>query len=565
MTIAIRNEKMKKRVHHLPGIVPVLAVMTALMGLVNLVSATFPALYNRLVILEKFLPLEVRRGSHLTAALAGFALLILAENLRRRKRVAWLVATIILIISALSHILKGLDYEEASLSAFLAILLVANRHHFHAHSDMPSVRNGLLVLLVAILFTLAYGATGFFLLDRHFKVIYDLPSALRQSFVMFTQFYDPGLQPLTGYGRFFGTSIYIVAAGTLSYSLFMLARPVLVREPASSQQRSRAREIVEARGHTSLARFSLFPDKSYFFSPAGSLFAFVPRGRVALVLGDPIGMENDFQAALSAFKERCAQNDWLPAFYQVPPDHLEDYKSEGFECLMIGQEAIVDLAAFSLEGKAGKEFRNILNKMDRLGQRATVHQPPQADAVIRDLREVSDEWLTERRGREMCFSVGWFDDEYIRNSQILTISTKDGEISAFANIVSEYKRSEFAVDLMRQRANVENGTMDFLFIAMLRWAKEMGMSTFSLGLSALSGLNEQPDNPSTARVLHYIYTNVQKIYNFQGLHAFKEKFHPLWQPRYLVYPGLASLPQVGAALVSANTGVNFPWVSWPFG
>ena len=109
-------------------IIRLIAILTALMGVVNLVSATFPTMRNRLALLEQVFPLEVRRGTHLTAALAGFALLMLAQNLGRRKRVAWLMAVIILLISAVSHLIKGLDYEEASLAIALCIVLLINRH-----------------------------------------------------------------------------------------------------------------------------------------------------------------------------------------------------------------------------------------------------------------------------------------------------------------------------------------------------------------------------------------------------------------------------------------------------
>ena len=547
-------------------IIRLIAILTAITGLVNLVSATFPVLRDRLAVLEKIFPLEVRRDSRLTAALAGFALLILADALRRRKRVAWVMTIVILLISAMSHLLKGLDYEEATLAILVAVILIFNRHHFHAHSDLPSIRNGLQVLLIAILFTLLYGITGFYLLDRHFKVSYDFLAAVRQTFVMFTQFYDPGLEPLTRFGRFFGDSIYMVAAGTLSYSFILLLRPVLVREPASLQEHTRAKETVEQWGRTSLARFTLFPDKSYFFSPGGTLFAFIPRGRVALVLGDPIGPEADFPDALEAFTKYCTQNDWLTAFYQVQSDCLDIYKSKGFEALMIGQEAIVDLATFSLEGKASRHFRTALNKMERLGYTAEVYMPPLSNVLLENLRDVSNEWLTNMHGGEMGFAVGWFDDDYVRNSPVAAISTPDGTISAFANIVSEYQRPEFAVDLMRRREKIEHGTMEFLFITILRWAKGQGASTFSLGLSALSGLSENSDNLSTERALRYIYENVNRFYNFKGLHAFKEKFQPQWQARYLIYPSLPSLPLVGTALVRANTSYDFPWASlfFPF-
>ena len=197
--------------------------------------------------------------------------------------------------------------------------------------------------------------------------------------------------------------------------------------------------------------------------------------------------------------------------------------------------------------------------LGRLEHRAEIHLPPHSDDLLQNLRDVSNEWLTSMHGREMGFSIGWFDDDYIRNSPAMTISTPDGTISAFANVISEYQRAEFAIDLMRRRAQIENGTMDFIFISLLRWAKEQGASTFSLGLSALSGLGEHAENLSTERALHYIYENVNRFYNFKGLHAFKEKFHPQWHPRYLVYLGLSSLPLIGTALVRANTGDQFIW------
>ena len=116
--------------------------------------------------------------------------------------------------------------------------------------------------------------------------------------------------------------------------------------------------------------------------------------------------------------------------------------------------------------------------------------------------------------------------------------------SAFANLVPEYQRNEATIDLMRHRRDVEHGTMDFLFVALFQWAKERGYATFNLGLSALSGVGERADDPTVERALHYIYEHVNQFYNYKGLHAFKAKFDPQWSPRYLIYPGPASLPAV---------------------
>ena len=161
----------------------------------------------------------------------------------------------------------GLVTVAALLATGLALWLFWQRAEFHARSDPPSIRQGVMVLITALLFTLAYGVAGFYLLDRHYQVNFGFVAALRQTLVMFTQFYDPGLQPITGFGRYFADSIYIISAITFGYAGVMLLRPVLVHEPASLEERLRAKAIVEAYGRSALARFTLFPDKAYHFGP----------------------------------------------------------------------------------------------------------------------------------------------------------------------------------------------------------------------------------------------------------------------------------------------------------
>ena len=244
------------------------AILVAVMGVVNVLSALTPSLMDRLAVLRQYLPLEVRHGGHLTAALAGFALLILAHGLSRRKRVAWVLTLIVLGISAISHLIKGLDYEEALLAGGLAALLWWMRDRFHARSDLPSIHQGLRVLAAALLFTLAYGVIGLFLLDHHYSINFGFWAALRQTVVMFTQFYDPGLVPLTRFGRFFADSIYIVGAVTFGYAGFMLLRPVFVRKPATKEEYDRARVIIEKFGRSALARFLLLRISGMFSRPA---------------------------------------------------------------------------------------------------------------------------------------------------------------------------------------------------------------------------------------------------------------------------------------------------------
>jgi phosphatidylglycerol lysyltransferase len=174
--------------------------------------------------------------------------------------------------------------------------------------------------------------------------------------------------------------------------------------------------------------------------------------------------------------------------------------------------------------------------------------------MLRELNSISDEWLSSRAASEMKFSLGWFDEAYLNTCPILMVRDREGFIEAFANIVTEFQNNGVAVDLMRHRAHIESGLMDFLFASLLIWAKEQKYSTFNLGLSALSGVGEHSGDAPIERALHYIYNNVNRFYNFRGLHSFKEKFHPIWSPRYLIYPGQVNLPAVSVALFRATYG-----------
>src|SRR5262249_18416313 len=157
----------------------------------------------------------------------------------------------------------------------------------------------------------------FYLLDRHYSVNFGFWAAARQTVIMFTQFYDPGLVPLTQFGRYFEYSIYVVGAATFPYALFMMARPVLLPGQPSPLTRAQAAAIVEAHGRTALAHLALLDDKAYYFSPGGSLVAFTVYGRIAVALGDPISPLLDLGPAIAGYTEFCRLNDWQPVFYQT--------------------------------------------------------------------------------------------------------------------------------------------------------------------------------------------------------------------------------------------------------
>jgi phosphatidylglycerol lysyltransferase len=531
------------------------ALLTALVGLVNLWSAVTPSLPGRVEWLQNAFPIEIRGGAHVFAALSGFFLLMLAANLLRRKRLAWFLAVGLLIISILSHMVKGLDYEEGLLSLLLLIQLLLLRPVFTAQSDRPSIIQGLRVLVGALLFILTYGTLGFWLLDTHYSTPFSLPEALGQTVAMFFTADNGGLEPTTRFGRHFASSIYVVGTVTLLYAAWMLFRPVIFRGTASEEERQRAQHIVKAHGGSSLARFTLLEDKSYYFSPSGqSVIAYVPKGRGAVALGDPIGPESDRAEAILGFREFCNRNDWHPAFYQTLPDGLEVYQTLGFRILKIGEEATVDLHQFTLEGKAGKNLRTAVNKFTKQGYQVQYYAPPISDDLLAELRVISDAWLAHMEGAEKKFSLGWFDNDYLRDCEIAVVEDKQEAPIAFANLVPEYQRNEATIDLMRHLPDVERGAMDYMFTSLLQHCKEQKYDGFNLGLVIFSGVGETPEAPRLEKGVHYLYDHLNQFYNVQGLRAYKDKFHPQWEPRYFVYSRLAALPDVVMALVRADSG-----------
>lgn len=532
-----------------------IAGLTSCVGIVNLLSAVTPSLPERVEWLRQVFPFEVRAGAHVFAATSGFMLLTLAVNLLRRKRVAWAIAVALTIVSVASNLVKGWDYEEGALSAVLLLVLVGMHRTFTARSDRPSVAQGGRVLVGAIAFTLAYGTAGFWLVSRQYSTNFDLWGAWRQTLAMFFTSDNAGLEPLTRFGRFFATSIYVVGSLTVTYAVGMLLRPVLFRVAASEEEIAKAHHIVEQYGRSSLACLTLLPDKSYYFSLSGrSAIAFVPKGRAAVALGDPIGPEDDRAEAIAGFREFCDRNDWLPAFYQVLPEDLDLYRKLGFRTLKVGEEGIVNLREFTLQGKAGKTLRASTNKLTKQGYRVEFVPPPIADDLLADLRAVSDEWLAHTAGSEKRFSLGWFDDDYLRECEMAIVRTADGAIAAFANLIPEYQRNEATIDLMRRRTESDRAVMDFLFVSLFETCKQRGYDSFNLGLSALAGVGATGKDERLEQGMRYLSEHLNRFYNFRGVHQYKEKFHPIWEPRYLIYPHLSDLFDVVVGLVRADSG-----------
>jgi phosphatidylglycerol lysyltransferase len=252
---------------------------------------------------------------------------------------------------------------------------------------------------------------------------------------------------------------------------------------------------------------------------------------------------------LDQFLDFCDANGWRVAFHQCPPARLLDYATRGFSALKIGEEAVVALPEFALRGDAFKSLRSTVNRFAKGGYEARYYPAPLSDVLLREIRDVSNDWLAIEGRRERGFTLGAFRDDYVRDTPVMTVEDADGKILAFANIIADGVAGEATIDLMRRRQDSPNGTMDFLFIRMFEYLREVGFTRFSLGMAPFADLGTTPGSPTLERALGMLSQHLDRFFSVKGLRDYKDKFHPDWEARYLVYQSEVSLPIVTLAIM----------------
>ena len=523
-------------------------------GLMNLYMVMHPHFPPTQSFFADVFPLEFFRLSRFLTLLIGFALAITSLALFRRKKRAWWAAAVSSVLAVVFHLLQGLDWRGSVFATVLLVLLVATRPVFTVRSIRPDLRAALTRIAVVAALAIAYGVAGFWLLEvRHFEKNFHIWEAVRQTFISLSLFADPGLEPRTHYARWFLDSLRLTSIGGIVYAGLSLYRPVVQRFRVLPHERRRAAALVARYGRSSLDFFKYWPDKSFFFSDEGDAFLAYRVGMGhALVLGDPVGAEEAIEPLARAFKDFCCENDWRLAFHQTSPDHLAAYERLGLRRLKIGDDAIIDLASFDLEGRSRKEFRNVLSRLEREGVTYAREEPPLADALVRELRAVSDEWLHLPGRRERQFTLGRFDDAYVRATPVALVRDAAGKVVAFANLIPSFVPGEATIDLMRRRRDIPHGCMDFLFIKLFFQLKEAGFGRFDLGMAPMAGFTSGESATPEERALHAFFRRLNFLFSFAGMRAYKAKFASSWEPRYLVHEGILDLPAVALALARVS-------------
>jgi phosphatidylglycerol lysyltransferase len=395
----------------------------------------------------------------------------------------------------------------------------------------------------------SYGITGFWLLDeRHFGMNLRIGDAIAATLRFLSLSGDPSLLPRTQYGQGFLHSLYLITLTASVYSGLALFRPMLYRFHIVPRERAMARKIVQHYARTPLDLFKLWPDKSYFFSPSQRcVIAYRVANNTAVALGDPVGPKAEIGATAREFVEMCCKNGWAVAFYQTLPDFLPMYRRLGLKRLKIGDDAMVDLPHFSLQGKSKRELRSKVRQLEAMGIHSREFQPPVPDDIIAQLKAVSDQWLRIPGRRERSFTLGQFDPDYLRSKPVLVVVDSVGTVLAFINLIS-VGRSEITGDLMRRRTDAPNGTMDYLFIKLFQYARERGYARVSLGMAPMTGFQKSEEATMEERAIHGLFQKLDFLFSFRGLYRYKAKFATSWEPRYLVYGNVLELPRTALAL-----------------
>jgi phosphatidylglycerol lysyltransferase len=518
---------------------PFFAGLTLVSGAVLLFSGATAVLPGRLELLSDLLPLPVMEISHFLNSVIGMSLLILARGLQRRLDAAYWLTLVLLLAGAVASLLKGIDYEEAGLLILLAVALAPAHRLFYRRASLFDLTFsfGWMLACATVL-----GCTVWLVLFSYQHVEYR--NDLWWQFSFYHGNAPRALRALVG------------AAGVA----FLFALTTLIR---SARQRptlpdeaelERALPLIK-QFHSAQAHLALMGDKSLLFDPEGKAFIMYGiEGRSWVAMGDPVGNDDRARQELVwTFRERCERAGGWPVFYQVTPADLDLYLEVGMSLLKVGEEARVRLEQFNLDGKSKKVLRNTVNKLVREGLRLEIVPIEQVPAMLPQLKPISDAWLREKRVREKGFSLGAFDERYLSRTPMAVVWQNDQPV-AFANLFLTDCMEEASVDLMRYSPDAPPGLMDYLFVELMQWSKVQGYRWFNLGMAPLSGLQSRRQAPLWNRFGALIFGRGERFYNFQGLHRYKDKFDPEWEPRYLAAPGGIALPVVLTNVASLISG-----------
>jgi lysyl-tRNA synthetase, class II len=514
----------------LPAAENLIGAATALVGLIGIASALTPEFASRIDLVKGLLPAGFPIAARLLTLAFGIALVWLSGSLARRRRRAWQLTIALVVGIAITHLAKGLDAEEATVSLLLLAVLVRWRTRFDVPGDPTTFRP-----LLAVGLALASLGGVFAALElRRLAAPEDLEDLL-------------------------GVLAFLLAV----QALYLWLRPLTERVRQTVAQHACARKLVETHGRDSLAYFALRRDKTYFFAPGERAFlAYRVVAGSALVSGDPVGEEGEFPALLADFRRMAHDHGWRIAVLGASLERLPLYRALGLRTVKLGDEAIVRPASFSLEGRKIRKVRQSVHRLGKAGYRVRVLAAGEMDAA---LRTGVGALAAEARGRwpERGFTMAM--DAFFGEAGGIYAVAEDarGALGGFVHLVPSPASGGYSLSAMRRRRETPNGLMEFLIAETIAWARAEGVPELSLNFCVFADfLRAGSVRSPAARVLSYSLRRLDHAFQLERLLRFSGKFFPEWRPRFLCIERLSDFPAVGIAYLRAESLLTppGPWV-----
>ncbi len=546
-----------------PRLVSLLCLLT---GLLDLVSALTRAERARIHELSMLVPGALTTASNALTLVTGILLVLLARGLRRRKRRAWQITVGLLLGSVALHLLKGLDVEEATVALLLLAGMVVLRKEFYAEGD-PRTRWRALGVGVS-LFVTSY------VLGLAFIGIRDEALVRPFSVTVASQEVLEGLVGIDGpleytnnrrgraTDRLVSDALLALGALTFLSTAYLVLRPAEPVARLSADDEARMRALLARHGaRDSLGYFALRRDKSVIWSPTGkACIAYRVVSGVMLASGDPLGDPEAWPGAITAFLTRADRHAWTPAVMGCSEQAGTAWSRAGLSALEIGDEAVVEVAEFSLEGRAMRNVRQAVARVERAGYRTEVRRS--RDIGVEEgvrLQQQAEAWRGAETERGFSMALGRFGDSADPDC-VAVMAFQEGALRAFLHFVP-WGTDGLSLDLMRRDRDADNGLNELLISKALAAGPELGVTRFSLNFAVFRSSLERGERLGAGPVLRAwrgFLLFASRWFQIETLYRFNAKFRPIWEPRYVCYPTAKDLPRVALAALEAEAFLVWP-------
>ena len=535
------------------------AAVLAVAGLINLVSAVTPPIRNRLGELLGYVPLTIPQAATAGVALAGLALLMLSLGVRRGQRPAWALALALVSLSAVLHVLKGFDLEEATVLLGAGGYLIRHRATFDAESDGPSMRRGLVAgSLVA---SAAVGMTT--VVVRAWPGELPKPTLGRTLIDVSQHLVGARAAPLPGrYATLLGVVLFALGCAVTAGAGWLLCRPVADRRRQGRAALARARELVVLHGGDTLAYFALRADKRFFFHNE-TVVAYAVVSGVCLVSPDPIGPVADRALAWEAFHAYTDAIGWPVAVLGATEDWLPIYRQAGMRSRYVGDEAVVECDKFCLDGGRFKGLRQAVNRVARKGYTVEFFDPARLTPALRaQLRQICAKSRRGEAERGFSMTLGRMFDPADEGLLLAVAFDPEGTPAAFCHYVPASAIEGYSLDVMRRTdAPAPNGLTDFVVVKTIHHLRDNGYKCLALNFATMRAVlaGEAGDGLGT-RVEQWLLKRMSASMQIESLWYFNAKYDPTWRPRFAVYDGPEHVLPSALAVARAESFGDLPLV-----